>query len=121
VAENLAPDRLGRLSAMDLQWWIAVIGVPLVGALFALDFYIHRTAQNELERKIEAKDAEIGALHNRVNSVSKELYDYKVTAAMMFSTSTAVGEVKRELMNALSRIEDKLDRIGERNDRRDHT
>jgi hypothetical protein len=105
---------------MDLGWWIATIGVPLVGALFALDFFIHRNAQAELEKNICGKDKEIADLHTRINAAAKEFYEYKVTASMLFATNPAMSEVKRELMSSLSRIEDKLDRIVERNDRRDH-
>jgi hypothetical protein len=104
---------------MDLAWWIGVIGVPLVSALFAADFYIHRNAQTERDRAVAEKNREIAELHNRISAVNKEFYDYKVGSAQLFATVAAVGEVKRELMNSLGRIEDKLDRIVERNDRHD--
>lgn len=99
---------------MDLAWWIAVIGVPLVGAIFAVDYYIHRNQQLQCDKK----DAEIAALHERINAVTAAFNDYRVNSAQLFATVTAMGEMKREMVSALTRIEDKLDRI-ERNDRRD--
>ena len=99
----------------DLYWWIAVIGVPLVGAIFAVDYYIHRNQQEECDKK----DSEITALHDRINAVTAAFNDYRVNSAQLFATVTAMGEMKREMVSALTRIEDKLDRIGERNDRRD--
>lgn len=110
---------------MDLAWWIAVIGVPLVGAIFAVDFYIHRTAATERERAIAhkdeqireirtEKDSQIAVLHARVDNVTKEFSDYKVNSAMLYSTVGAVSEIKREINGSLGRIEDKIDRLVER-------
>lgn len=104
---------------MDLAWWIVYIAIPVVGALFAADFYIHKNATDERDKAIASKDLEIKELHSRINATNREFYDYKVNSAQLFATVTAVGEVKRELIASLSRIEDKLDRIAERNDRRD--
>lgn len=93
---------------IDLAWWIAVIGVPLVGAIFGVDFYIHRNADTERER-LAAELANVKAAFN----------DYRVNAASLYATTVAVGEMRRELVAVVTRIEDKLDRIAERNDRRD--
>lgn len=98
---------------MDLAWWIAVIGVPLVAAIFGIDFYIHKDANAQNEKK----DAEIEALHTRINASNRELYDYKVSSAQLFATSAAMSEMKRDMVAALGRIEDKLDRLAERNAR----
>lgn len=93
---------------MDLAWWIAVVGVPLVGAIFGVDFYIHRNAQ-----------AERGRLALQLEQAKKDFFEYRVNSAQLFATVAALGEVRRELVSSLNRIEDKLDRIVERNDRRD--
>lgn len=104
---------------MDLAWWIVYILIPLFGAVFAVDFYIHRNAENERDKAVAKKDAEIALLHSRINSINKELYDYKVSSSQLFATIAAVSEVKRDLLASLGRIEDQLDRLIERNDRRD--
>lgn len=93
---------------MDLAWWIAVIGVPLIGAVFAVDFYIHRNAQSEREK-----------LSAQLEQTKADFFRYQISSAQLYATMATVDGVKRELVNQLSRIEDKLDRIGERNDRRD--
>jgi hypothetical protein len=95
---------------MDLAWWIGVIGVPLVGAVFGVDLYIHKCAQTLIEE-----------LHDRIDAASRELYEYKINSASLFATVAAMGELKRELVISLSRIEDKLDRMGERNERNDRS
>jgi hypothetical protein len=101
---------------MDLAWWIAVIGVPLVGAIFGVDLYIHKCAQTLNDQK----DKEIQELHARIEAARGELYEYKINSAQQFATVSTMGELRREMVSALNRIEDKLDKIGERNDRRDN-
>jgi hypothetical protein len=110
---------------MDLAWWIGVIGVPLVSALFAIDFYVHRNSQMEREKAIAEKDSELAALriekdtavetlHVRINAINKEFNDYKVNSAMLFATVSAVREIKQELVDQLKNINNKLDRLFER-------
>jgi predicted TIM-barrel enzyme len=85
---------------MDLAWWIAVVGVPLVGAIFTVDGIIHAKAA-----------ANAGRCHARIDNVSKELADYKVTAAMLFAQVALVREVKDDLIKVLDRIDQRLGAI----------
>ena len=82
---------------MDLAWWIAVIGVPLVGMIFAIDGVIH------------SKSSESSKLcHQRIDALQKELADYKVNSAMLFAQVALVREVKDDLVKVLDRIEERL-------------
>jgi predicted TIM-barrel enzyme len=82
---------------MDLAWWIAVIGVPLVGVIFAVDGIIH------------AKATESARLcHQRIDAMQKEFADYKVNSAMLFAQVALVREVKDDLVKVLDRIEGRL-------------
>lgn len=85
---------------MDLAWWIAVIGVPLVGSIFAVDGIVHAKAA-----------ASASKCHDRIDAVAKELAEYKVQAAMLFSTVAMVGEMKKDLKEPLDRIEQRLGAI----------
>lgn len=85
---------------MDLAWWIAVVAVPLVGAVFGIDGIIHAKAS-----------ASASACHQRIDALSKELSDYKVNAAMLFAQVGMLRELKEDIGKTLSRIENKLDDI----------
>lgn len=78
---------------MDLQWWITVIGAPLVSALFWLRFHDrHET------------DA---ALRN----LKDELANYKLLVATSFVTATSMKELEGRIMSHLDKIEKKIDRV----------
>jgi hypothetical protein len=85
---------------MDLAWWIAFIGVPLTGAIFAVDGIVHRAAA-----------AAARALHDRIDGVAKELYDFKVVAATTYATISYTKDIEVRLLAQLARIEGKLDRV----------
>lgn len=87
---------------MDLGWWIAVIGVPLIGCIFAVDGIIHGKAA-----------AAAATCHSRIDSLQKELADYKVNSAMLFAQVALVREVKDDLVKVLERIEDRIGAIEE--------
>lgn len=93
---------------MDLAWWIAVIGVPLVGVIFAIDGVIHSKASTSAS-----------TLHQRIDALQKDFADYKVNSAMLFAQVALVREVKEDLAKILDRIEQRLGGIEDdlRNDR----
>jgi hypothetical protein len=85
---------------MDLAWWIAVIGVPLVGVIFAIDGVIHSKASTSAS-----------VLHQRIDALQKEFADYKVNSALLFAQVALVREVKDDLVKVLDRIEERLTSI----------
>lgn len=93
---------------MDLAWWIAVIAVPLVGCIFYVDGLIHSKAQTALDEQRTVSDAASNDLHVRIDTLQKELSDYKVSAAMLFAQVTMTREIKDDIGKVLSRIEDRL-------------
>ena len=97
---------------MDLAWWIAVIGVPLVGVIFGVDGIIHSKAANSSS-----------GLHQRIDALQKEFSDYKVNSALLFAQVALVREVKDDLVKVLDRIEERLTGIEQdlREDRVPHT
>ncbi len=78
---------------MDLQWWVTVIGVPLVGALFWLRFHDRDEVDNSLR---DLKD---------------ELANYKLLVATSFVSVTSLKEVESRIMAHLEKIEKKIDRV----------
>ncbi|WP_409727454.1 hypothetical protein [Pseudorhodoplanes sp.] len=80
-------------TVMDLQWWITVIGVPLVGALFWLRFH----DRNETDAALRA--------------LKDELANYKLLVATSFVTATSMKELEGRIMSHLDKIEKKIDRV----------
>jgi hypothetical protein len=115
--------------------------IPLIGTIFGVDLFIHKDATNEREKLATQKDselaalraekdAEIAALHIRIGNLGASFNDYRVNSAQLFATVGAVREVKQEIADALreikagvassfGRIEEKVDRLVERNTRKD--
>lgn len=96
---------------MDLAWWIAVILVPLVGAIFVVDGVIHSKASAAADTLRSEADTASNDLHSRIDAIQKELSDYKVNAAMLFAQVSMMREIKDDIGKVLSRIEDRLSGI----------
>jgi hypothetical protein len=74
----------------NLGWWIAVIGVPLVGSIFATIAVVYNAgAQGRKE------------LHGRLDKISADFYQYKEQAALLFSTVALTREVKTDLKETI--------------------
>ncbi|HXF88151.1 MAG TPA: hypothetical protein VNK48_07360 [Xanthobacteraceae bacterium] len=78
---------------MDLQWWITVIGVPLVAALFWLRFHDREAVDSGLR---EIKD---------------ELSNYKLLVATSFVSVASMKDLENRIMAHLEKIENKIDRV----------
>jgi hypothetical protein len=81
---------------MDLQWWIATIGIPLVGALFWLRF----RDRDETDKTIRA--------------LTTDLANYKLTVATSFASIAYLKDIENRIMNQLQKIDEKVDRLTER-------
>lgn len=70
---------------MDLQWWITVIGVPLVGALFWLRFH----DRDDVDKALRG--------------LKDELANYKLLAATSFVSVSYLKDVEDRIMATLRR------------------
>jgi hypothetical protein len=78
---------------MDLQWWIATIGLPLVGALFWLRFH----DRDETDKALR--------------SLTTDLANYKLTVATGFASISHLKDVETRIMAHLEKIDQKIDRV----------
>ena len=78
---------------MDLQWWITVIGVPVIGALFWLRFHDREEADKALR------------------NLKDDLANYKLLVATGFVSVASLKDVEGRIMAHLEKIEKKIDRV----------
>jgi len=78
---------------MDLQWWIATIGIPLVGALFWLRFY----DRDDVDKALRG--------------IRDDLANYKLLVATNFVSVAYLKEVETRIMAHLEKIDQKIDRV----------
>lgn len=85
---------------MELQWWIATIGVPLAGFFFVclskLSTRLADTAKN---------------LHGRIDMMAGMFGDYREKAAERFAARADVARLEENIEARLDRIETKIDRL----------
>jgi hypothetical protein len=102
---------------MDLQWWITVIAVPLIVAIFTVDGAIHAAAI----RSAKSCHLRIDALVDKLTGVERENYQWRESAGRTFATSAQFGVLETRLTGALERMDAKLDRLIDRNYEKDRT
>ena len=78
---------------MDLQWWITMIGIPIVGALFWLRFH----DRDDIDTAMRA--------------LKDDLANYKLLVATGFASVSHLKEVETRIMAHLEKIEHKIDRV----------
>lgn len=78
---------------MDLQWWIATIGIPLVGALF----WMRLRDRDEVD--------------NALRDLKDELANYKLIVATSFVSVPYLKDVEGRIMAHLEKIDHKIDRV----------
>jgi hypothetical protein len=78
---------------MDLQWWITVIAIPIVGALFWLRFH----DRDDIDKAMR--------------DLKDELANYKLLVATNFVSVSSLKEVENRIMAHLEKIEKKIDRV----------
>jgi hypothetical protein len=78
---------------MDLQWWITVIGAPIVGALFWL--------------RLRDRDD----IDNAMRALKEDLANYKLLVATGFASVSHLKDVESRIMANLEKIERKIDRV----------
>ena len=93
--------------APALSWWITMVELPVIGALFWMLWRIRRDTEQALDAERRRADAAMAAL-------TQTVADYKLEVAQTFASVADVNEVERRLVGHLLRIEAKLDyRLGE--------
>jgi hypothetical protein len=97
---------------------IAIIGV--VTWLIRMEGKVNSTDKtaDSLGKEVNEARREIGAVEALVILHKEQLHDYQLQAAKEFMTQAAFGEIKRELVGEINRMEGRLEaqieRIGNR-------
>jgi hypothetical protein len=91
-------------AGIDLAWWISVIEVPLLAALFKLMWDVRR----DLSSKIEQMDIRHAESTGRLRD---DLAAFKLEVARGYVPMQMMREVDRRLSMQLMRIEEKLDTV----------
>ncbi len=88
--------------SIDLVWWIGVVEVPVITALFVLIWRIRRELTDAIEAlRDQADDAD--------QAQSAALAAFKLEVAKHYASNDTVREVERRLTAHLLRIEQKID------------
>jgi hypothetical protein len=88
--------------SIDLVWWIGMVELPVITALFLLIWRIRRELMDTLEAlRRQADDADQG--------LAADLAAFKLEVAKQYASNETVREVERRLTAHLLRIEQKID------------
>jgi hypothetical protein len=89
---------------IDPTWWVSVIEVPVVAALF----WLIQQLRADLHARIERSDArEIEG----VGRTRDELAEFKLEVARTYVPLSLIRDVDRRLSQQLLRIEEKLEEV----------
>jgi hypothetical protein len=94
-------------SGLDLAWWVSVIEIPMLAALFKLMWDIKR----DLSQKIEQMDQRHAESTGRLRD---DLAAFKLEVARGYVPMQMMRETDRRLSMQLMRIEEKLDAVAPR-------
>jgi hypothetical protein len=87
---------------IEPTWWIAVIEVPVVAALFRMMYSLKQDIQNRIERG-DTRDSEA------VSRARDELSEFKLEVARTYVPLSLIRDVDQRLSSHLLRIEGKLE------------
>ena len=87
---------------IEPTWWISVIEVPVVAALFRMIYMIKQDIQSRIERG-DTRDSEA------VNRARDELAEFKLEVARTYVPLSLIRDVDQRLSSHLLRIEGKLE------------
>jgi hypothetical protein len=91
-------------AGIDLTWWVSVIEIPLLAALFKLMW----DSKRELSQKIEQMDQRHAESTGRLRD---DLAAFKLEVARGYVPMQMMRETDRRLSMQLMRIEEKLDAV----------
>ena len=87
---------------IEPTWWISVIEVPVVAALFRMIYTIKQDIQNRIERG-DTRDSEA------VARTREDLAEFKLEVARTYVPLSLIRDVDQRLSGHLLRIEGKLE------------
>ena len=87
---------------IEPTWWISVIEVPVVAALFRMIYMLKQDIQNRIDRGDE-RDSEA------VARARDELAEFKLEVARTYVPLSLIRDVDRRLSQHLLRIEAKIE------------
>ncbi len=87
---------------IEPTWWIAVIEVPVVAALFRMMYSLKQDIQNRIDRG-DTRDSEA------VARARDELAEFKLEVARTYVPLSLIRDVDQRLSSHLLRIEGKLE------------
>jgi hypothetical protein len=91
-------------SGIDISWWVSVIEIPMLAALFKLMWDIKK----DLTQKIEQMDLRHAESTGRLRD---DLAAFKLEVARGYVPMQMMRETDRRLSMQLMRIEEKLDTV----------
>lgn len=121
----------------DINTWInfaAFIAFPLIGAVYV---HVRSVATSELAERDKRIDtvraqavgaieavrisgtAQLEAAETKLSTLGKAFYDYKVEVSEKYATTAYLRDVETRITQRFDAIDKKLDRLIERNQRRD--
>jgi hypothetical protein len=86
-----------------LVWWITVIDLPILSALFWLNYKTRSDAEDAIDKLYET-------LEIRSSQLREALSAFKLEVAKSYASVTDMRELEMRIVSHLLRIEDKLDR-----------
>jgi hypothetical protein len=107
-AEGLAPalpsfkERLEFPMQIEPTWWISVIEVPVVAALFRMIYMLKQDIQNRIDRG-DTRDSEA------MSRTREDLAEFKLEVARTYVPLSLIRDVDQRLSSHLLRIEGKLE------------
>lgn len=87
---------------IEPTWWISVVEVPIVGALFWMLHGLRRDIQDRIERGDHRENAAVARTR-------EDLAEFKLEVARTYVPLSLIRDVDRRLTQQLLRIEEKLE------------
>ena len=87
---------------IEPTWWISVIEVPVVAALFRMIYMLKQDIQNRIDRG-DARDSEA------VSRTREDLAEFKLEVARTYVPLSLIRDLDQRLSSHLLRIEGKLE------------
>lgn len=109
---------------MDLQWWISLFAIPIVGGLIGLSFYFRAECILAAERVARDSDAFRVALQRSIDdnrravdmnllATQRELEAHKLRVAESYVSNDNLHQLERRIMDMLEKMDRKIDKFSD--------